>query len=110
MCNLPHSFDKNFKTLKKIAQIFVAFSEKLNFINYTSAIFSDSDNQIATLENGHKIRYKKCLIATGGQPKTLEAFTNIGPDHVTTYHNVQDFMKMEALIGAIHYYVSTCIA
>ena len=50
------------------------------------------------------------MIATGGQPKTLEAFTNIGPDHVTTYHNVQDFMKMEALIGAIHYYVSTCIA
>ena len=49
------------------------------------------------------------MIATGGQPKTLEAFTNIGPDHVTTYHNVQDFMKMEALIGAIHYYVSTCI-
>ena len=37
----------------------------------------------------------------------MEAFTNIGPDHVTTYRNVQDFMKMEALIGAIHYYVST---
>ena len=29
----------------------------------------------------------------------MEAFTNIGPDHVTTYHNVQDFMKMESLIA-----------
>ena len=34
MCNLPHGFDiylVNVKTMRKIAQIFVAFSEKLNF-------------------------------------------------------------------------------
>ena len=32
--NLPHGFDiylVNIKTMRKIAQIFVAFSEKLNF-------------------------------------------------------------------------------
>ena len=34
MCNLLHGFDiylVNVKTMRKIAQIFVAFSEKLNF-------------------------------------------------------------------------------
>ena len=34
MCNLPYGFDiylVNVKTMRKIAQIFVAFSEKLNF-------------------------------------------------------------------------------
>ena len=34
MCDLPHGFDiylANDKTMRKIAQIFVAFSEKLNF-------------------------------------------------------------------------------
>ena len=35
MRNLPHGFDiylVNVKTMRKIAQIFVTFSEKLNFI------------------------------------------------------------------------------
>ena len=35
MRNLPHGFDMiylvNVKTMRKIAQVFVAFSEKLNF-------------------------------------------------------------------------------
>ena len=29
--HLPHGFDVNVNTMRKIAQIFVAFSEKLNF-------------------------------------------------------------------------------
>ena len=35
LCNLPHGFEiylENVKTIRKISQIFVAFSEKLNFI------------------------------------------------------------------------------
>ena len=35
LCNLPHSLDIyliNVQTMRKIAQIFVAFSEKLSFI------------------------------------------------------------------------------
>ena len=61
--------------------------------------FLDSENQIATLDDGRKIKYGKCLIATGGQPKNLEAFSSIGPKHVTAYHNLQDFMHMEDLIS-----------
>ena len=39
MHNLPDGFDVyliNVKTIRKIAQIFVAFSEKLNFNQFTS--------------------------------------------------------------------------
>ena len=42
MRNLPHGFDiylVNVKTMRKIAQIFVAFSEKLNFSCLSSTCF-----------------------------------------------------------------------
>ena len=32
----------------------------------------DADRQVAHLSNGNKIRYGKCLLATGGKPKTLD--------------------------------------
>ena len=49
--------------------------------------------------DGRKIKYKKCLIATGGRPRTLEVFNNFGADHVTTYRNLHDFDHMESLIS-----------
>ena len=41
LCNLPHSFEiylENLKTMRVIAQIFVVFSEKLNFIGQQSYV------------------------------------------------------------------------
>ena len=41
LCNLPHGFDiylLNVKTMRKIAQFFVAFSEKLNFTTFKKGL------------------------------------------------------------------------
>ena len=51
MCNLPHGFDiylVNVKTMRKIVQIFVAFSEKLNF---TRIQILNGLRQLRLLEN-----------------------------------------------------------
>ena len=34
----------------------------------------DADKQVATLDNGRKVKYEKCLLATGGKPKSLPVF------------------------------------
>ncbi len=58
----------------------------------------DADSQVAVLDDGREIRYQKCLIATGGRPKTLSAFENLPKDKVSIYRNVDDYVKMSKLI------------
>ena len=52
----------------------------------------DTKNSAISLDGGHVITYDKCLLATGGQPKTLPLFDK-APDtvkkHVSVYRKVR---------------------
>ncbi|XP_064470601.1 apoptosis-inducing factor 1, mitochondrial-like [Ornithodoros turicata] len=59
----------------------------------------DADLQKAFLEDGREIRYGKCLIATGGQPKNLAVFEK-KPElatHLTLFRGVDDFKSLEEI-------------
>lgn len=53
----------------------------------------DTKKNVISLDSGHAITYDKCLLATGGQPKTLPLFEN-APDtvkkHVSVYRQVME--------------------
>jgi programmed cell death 8 (apoptosis-inducing factor) len=58
----------------------------------TKVVALDTKNCAISLDGGHVITYDKCLLATGGQPKTLPLFDN-APDtvkkHVSVYRQVR---------------------
>jgi len=51
----------------------------------------NSSDNTATLQNGTTIKYEKCLIATGGEPRNLCTVKNAGPEvlkRTTLYRKV----------------------
>jgi len=63
----------------------------------------DSDNQMAHLEDGSQIKYGKCLIATGGKPKTMNVLSNLPEDltdHVTLFRKVDDFLYLDKKVDS----------
>lgn len=57
----------------------------------------DADNQMAELEDGTQIKYAKCLLATGGTPKTMAVLKDLPEDmaeHVTLFRKVDDFINL----------------
>jgi programmed cell death 8 (apoptosis-inducing factor) len=56
----------------------------------------DPKKQIAVLEDGTEIGYDKCLIATGGTPKSLPALTNGESltDRATLFRKVEDYKRL----------------
>ncbi|ESN98758.1 hypothetical protein HELRODRAFT_67025 [Helobdella robusta] len=64
----------------------------------------DVDDQIVYFDNGQKIKYEKCLIATGGTPKNLEIFKNAPPpisQKVLLFRTVEDFNKLNDLVHKV---------
>lgn len=58
----------------------------------------DSESQKAYLEDGREIRYGRCLIATGGRPKTLPVLDRPEfADKVTLFRTVADFKALDEL-------------
>ncbi|KAK2586132.1 hypothetical protein KPH14_001406 [Odynerus spinipes] len=58
----------------------------------------DATNKIAVLEDGHEIKYDKCLIATGASPKNLPVFETAQDevkDKVIAYRTKQHFLELE---------------
>lgn len=52
------------------------------------------------LEDGSSVTYSKCLIATGGKPKSLPQLENLPEnlkEHVTVFRKIEDFRKLETL-------------
>lgn len=58
----------------------------------------DTQNHVAVLDDGRKIQYDKCLIATGGTPNQLQVFGNLDQRRVTTFRSIGDFFILEDLI------------
>lgn len=55
----------------------------------------DPDSQVASLDDGRKIKYGKCLIATGGKPKSLDVFSGLNGNVVSTFRSVADYLSLE---------------
>ncbi|KAI4500332.1 hypothetical protein M0802_004749 [Mischocyttarus mexicanus] len=58
----------------------------------------DATNKIAVLEDGHEVKYDKCLIATGASPKNLPLFESAQDevkDKIIAYRTKQDFLELE---------------
>lgn len=62
----------------------------------------DPLKKIITLNEGAKISYGKCLLATGAAPKKLSVFENNSDDigkKVTNFRTVYDYMEIEDVIN-----------
>ncbi|XP_071445556.1 apoptosis-inducing factor 1, mitochondrial [Hetaerina americana] len=61
----------------------------------------DPDEQIAYLEDGYQIKYGKCLVATGGTPKSLPLLENDTNkevnDRVILFRSIPDFMNLDQI-------------
>ncbi|XP_069939367.1 apoptosis-inducing factor 1, mitochondrial isoform X1 [Cherax quadricarinatus] len=57
----------------------------------------DVHKKRAFIDDGSEVSYDKCLIATGGTPKSLPVFDNAGEDilkNVTLFRSVSDFQRL----------------
>lgn len=57
----------------------------------------DAKEQKAYVDSGQSINYEKCLLATGGSPKSLPVFDNASPDvknKLIYYRTANDFLKL----------------
>jgi len=60
----------------------------------------DAAEQKAVLDDGTEIAYEKCLIATGGTPRSIPALTAAGDaisDHATLFRKVEDFWRLHSV-------------
>lgn len=65
-------------------------------VNNCRVIRIDSEAQKVILEDDREIRYGKCLVATGGQPRNLPVFEKAElADKVTLYRSVADFKTLD---------------
>ncbi|XP_046450087.1 apoptosis-inducing factor 1, mitochondrial-like isoform X2 [Daphnia pulex] len=54
----------------------------------------------AELDDGRTITYDKCLIATGGKPKSLPSLSSAPKDvqeHLTLFRNIDDFQRLDSI-------------
>ncbi|XP_076808808.1 apoptosis-inducing factor 1, mitochondrial-like isoform X1 [Clavelina lepadiformis] len=62
-----------------------------------------SENKV-TLNDGTEIKYEKCLIATGGQPKNLRTVANAGDEvakRTTLYRKASDFIELDKITNDV---------
>lgn len=60
----------------------------------------DATNNTAYLDNGQSIKYDKCLLATGGKPKSsplFDSFPDEAKQRVIYYKTAEDFLKLDKI-------------
>jgi programmed cell death 8 (apoptosis-inducing factor) len=63
----------------------------------------DPKAQVAFLSDGTQIGYDKCLIATGGKPKSmpqLESLPEELKEHVTFFRKIDDFQSLDKIANS----------
>jgi programmed cell death 8 (apoptosis-inducing factor) len=64
----------------------------------------DVESQVLILESGRRVKYARCLIASGGRPKQLDLFQTvpaaIRDQYLTTFRTVEDFKRLEQMVRA----------
>uniref|UniRef100_H2YWN8 FAD/NAD(P)-binding domain-containing protein n=1 Tax=Ciona savignyi TaxID=51511 RepID=H2YWN8_CIOSA len=71
--------------------------------NKKVASINPVDN-VVTLEDGTEIKYEKCLIATGGQPRNLPIFKKSSEEiqsKVSVYRTASDFSELDKLTDEV---------
>lgn len=66
-------------------------------LGISQVVAMDTKKKEISLDDGHVISYDKCLLATGGQPKTLPLFENASDHvkkHVSQYREVCTYTFM----------------
>ncbi|CAG9534703.1 unnamed protein product [Cercopithifilaria johnstoni] len=61
----------------------------------------DLGTQTAYLDDGRSLKYQKCLIATGGYPKSLPVIENADEEvkrRVTLFRTIDDFCKLDEIV------------
>ncbi|VBB31411.1 unnamed protein product [Acanthocheilonema viteae] len=61
----------------------------------------DLATQTAYLDDGRSLKYQKCLIATGGYPKSLPVIENADEEvkrRVTFFRTIDDFRKLDEIV------------
>ncbi|XP_061936365.1 apoptosis-inducing factor 1, mitochondrial isoform X2 [Apis cerana] len=61
----------------------------------------DVPNKTVMLDDGHEIKYDKCLIATGVSPKNLPVFESLQDDlkdKIITFRRKEDFLDLEEAV------------
>lgn len=59
---------------------------------------------VATLDDGTEIVYDKCLVATGGVPRTLPVFASAPEDiqnRVTVFRKIQDYLNLDEVTNNV---------
>ncbi|KAN0021897.1 hypothetical protein ACTFIU_004042 [Dictyostelium citrinum] len=69
----------------------------LQFIRTKKVVDLHIDEKLVLLNDGKLIRYDKCLIATGGEPRQLK-FTSTNDKKISTYRTVEDFRKLYEVV------------
>eukprot|EP01132_Coremiostelium_polycephalum_P008576 gene8576-10553_t len=73
-------------------------NEVLQFIRTRKVVDMHLEDQIVLLNDGTLIKYDKCLIATGGEPRRLN-FTAKDDPNITTYRTVEDFKNLHSIVA-----------
>ena len=63
----------------------------------------DPSDQYVILDNGQTLKYKKCLLATGGRPKDLPQLEKAPKevrDHVIKFRTLDDFTRLDKILNA----------
>jgi len=63
----------------------------------------DPKAQLAFLSDGSQIGYDKCLIATGGKPKSLAQLDSLPEElkeHVTLFRKIEDFQSLDKIASS----------
>jgi len=63
----------------------------------------DPKAQVAYLSDGTEIGYEKCLIATGGKPKSMSQVESLPADlkdHVTLFRKIEDFQSLDKIANS----------
>ncbi|TKR66671.1 hypothetical protein L596_022930 [Steinernema carpocapsae] len=68
----------------------------VSLLKGTKVVKLDIANHVAHLDNGEKIRYRKCLIATGATPKTLPVFDEV-KDNTILYKTISDYHRLDKI-------------
>lgn len=70
----------------------------ISVLSGQSVVKVDPKAQVAVLANGTQIGYDKCLIATGGKPKSLPQLNNLPDDvkeKITLFRKIEDFKNLD---------------
>lgn len=74
----------------------------VSLLKNKSIVKIDPTYRMAFLDDGTAIHYDKCLLATGGRPKSLPALDRAGPEvhsHTTLFRGVSDYRSLEKVVS-----------